>query len=249
MTDNDLINTSKVSGTSEMGGQQFRGSATAQDLRSINKILDFLKGYNHDKVIDLGCGYGDFTAHVARYLSIKNVYGVDIDNERLAQARAQGISTNNLDLDKDTLPFTDGYFDLVTSFGALEHLICFDNFFSESYRILSEKGHIVIAMPNLASYINRIALRFGYQPRDVEISHKALPGTLPFYHYSSDFFGHIHSATLGSIKQLMEYHGFRTIKVNSSSPYQNNWIVKVLDIVFSFSSGFSRRFIILGRKS
>jgi len=101
-------------------------------------------------------------------------------------------------------------------------------------------------MPNLASYINRIALLLGYQPRDVEISHKILPGTLPFYPIG--FFGHIHSATLRAIKQLMKHYGFTIIKVKSSSPYQTNKLVKVIDKVFSFSPSLSRRFVILGEK-
>lgn len=199
-------------------------------------------------MIDLGCGYGDLTSYVARYLNIDNVCGVDIDTERLLQAKTKGINTYKLDLNKDTLPFADGYFDLVTSFGALEHLIYFDNFFSESLRVLGKGGYIIVAMPNLASYINRIALLFGYQPRDVEISQNALPGTLPFYHYRSDFFGHIHSATLRAIKQMLGYYGFTIIKIRSSSPYRNNKLVKVLDKIFSLSPRLSRRFIILGRK-
>ena len=248
MTNNKSVANLSVGYAGELTLQKLRGSATTQDLRSLNGILEPIKSYNLSKMIDLGCSYGDLTSYIARDLNINNVCGIDIDTERLLQAKTRGINTYKLDLNKDTLPFADGYFDLVTSFGALEHLIYFDNFFSECFRVLSDGGYILIAMPNLASYINRIALLFGYQPRDVEITQKALPGTLPYYHYRSDFFGHIHSATLSSMKQLMKHYGFRAIKVNPSSPYQNNKLVKVLDKIFSLSPRLSRRFIILGRK-
>ena len=247
MTDNDPVDTSNVSGAGEMGGQQFRGSATAQDLRSINKILDVIKSYNHHKMIDPGCGYGGLTRYVANYLKISDIHGIDIDGSRLAQAKLKGIKTHNLDLNKTQLPFTDESFHLVTSFGALEHLIYFDNFFSESFRVLGKGGHIIVAMPNLGSYINRVALLFGFQPRDIEISHKILPGTLPFY--TKGFFGHIHSATLHAIKQMMEHYGFTIIKVRCSSPYQTNKLIKVMDKIFSFWPSLSRRFIIIGKKS
>lgn len=224
----------------------FAVSATAHDLPSLDAILKLIKNSEPSKMIDLGCGYGGLTTYVARYLNVDNVYGIDIDRERLDKAQSKGINTYEIDLNKDALPFANGYFDLVVSFGALEHLMYFDNFFSESLRILSFGGHIVLAMPNLASYINRIALLLGYQPRDVEVSQEFFQGTLPFY--PSGFLGHVHSATLRTIKQMMEYYGFHVIKVKPSSPYQANKLVKVMDKIFSHSPGLSRRFIILGRK-
>jgi len=126
---------------SELTPDDLAASATAQDLENLNGILQMIKDAGVSKMIDLGCGYGGLTTYVARYLNIDidNVYGVDIDRERLLQAQSKGIHTYELDLNKDALPFT-GNFDLVISFGALEHLVYFDNFFSESVRILSAGG-------------------------------------------------------------------------------------------------------------
>jgi len=232
--------------STELTREDFATSATSQDLKNLNKVLDLLKDAGISKMIDIGCAYGGLTRYVAQYLDVNDVYGVDVDEERLQQARSRGIRTYELDMNSASLSIQDGYFDLVTCFGVLEHLVYFDNFFSESYRVLNKGGAIILAMPNLASYINRMALFFGYQPRDVEISRKTLPGTLPFY--PKGFFGHIHSATLRAIKQIMEYYGFTIVTVKPSSPYQVNTLVKLVDKVFSLSPSLSRRFIILGRK-
>ena len=40
MADNELINISNISGANKMGVQQVGGNATAEDLRSINKIYE-----------------------------------------------------------------------------------------------------------------------------------------------------------------------------------------------------------------
>jgi ubiquinone/menaquinone biosynthesis C-methylase UbiE len=220
--------------------------ATASDLPSLNRVLKQIENTKAKTMIDLGCGYGGLTTYVAKYLNIDNVYGVDLDDERLSYARSRCVKTYKLDLNRDRLPFPDGFFDLVVSFGALEHLVYFDNFFSESFRVLTKDGHIIIAMPNLGSYVNRIALLLGYQPRDVEISFKFPPGILPFH--ARGFVGHIHSATLGAVKQMLKHYGFNITKVGSLSPYHSNKLVRAADKTFSLSPSLSRRFIILSKK-
>jgi SAM-dependent methyltransferase len=234
-------------GASEITPKDLRVSATAHDIQSLNEILKGIGLPRVYRMLDLGCGYGGLTKYVANNLKIPDVYGVDIDDGRLEQAKLKGIHTYNLDLNNARLPFPDGFFGLVTSFGALEHLAYFDNQLKESFRVLAKGGYLIVAMPNLASYINRIALLFGYQPRDVEISRKLSPGVLPFY--PRGFLGHIHSATLLAVKQILNHYGFQVTKVKSSSPYQRNKLLKVVDKVFLPWPSLSRRFIILAKKN
>jgi len=200
-------------------------------------------------LIDFGCGYGGMTKYIASYLNISDIHGIDMDEDRLKQAKTRGINTYKLDLNSDRLPFPDRSFDLVVSFGVLEHIVYFDNFFSEGYRILANGGYVILAVPNLGSYVNRLALFLGYQPRDVEISLKVSPGIFPMYpKYSHGFLGHVHSATFRATKEMLEHYGFRLIKVAPSSPYQVNKLVKVVDKAFSLWPSLSRRFIVLGIK-
>ena len=231
---------------SEISATDLAVSATAQDIPSLNGILKRIKLPRAHRMLDLGCGYGGLTRYVANYLKISEIHGIDIDDACLEQAKLKGIHTYNLDLNSARLPFPDGFFDLVISFGVLEHLVFFDNQLRESFRVLAKGGYLIVAMPNLASYVNRIALLFGYQPRDIEISRELSPGVLPFH--DRGFLGHIHSATLVALKQMLKYYGFHIIKVKPSSPYQVNKLVKVLDKIFSPFPSLSRRFIILAKK-
>jgi len=235
---------------SSLTGQDFRVSATVTDLRNLDKVLDLIKSIGIRKMVDFGCGYGGLTRYIADYLNVdlKDVYGVDVIEERLAEAKLKGINVYKSDLNSDRLPLASNTFDLVTSFGALEHLTYFDNFLVESYRLLSHNGHIILAMPNLGSYVNRICLLFGYQPRDVEISSQVSAGIDPFH--KKGFLGHVHSATLRAIKELLDYYKFDVVKITSSSPYpeQNRILKSLIDGILSLSPSLSRRFIVLAKK-
>jgi len=233
--------------------EDLRISATLGDLPSLLNILEFLKSharkYNNNltRLLDCGCGYGGLTTFVANYLGIREVYGIDIDEKRLLVARSKGVKTWKVDLNFEKIPVPDEFFDIVTSFGVLEHLVYFDNFFIESLRILRKGGYLLIAMPNLGSYINRIALLGGFQPRDIEISRRtSAQGFLPVYNGS--WIGHIHSATLRAIKQITSSYGFTIIKIKGSSPYGKGKLIRILDKIFSVSPSLSRRYIILSQK-
>jgi len=185
---------------------------------------------------DIGCGYGGLTKVVSEYLQAQEVYGIDIDEERLQVVSQRGIKVFRVDIEYEKLPFPDEYFDLVTSFGVLEHLKHFDNFFTESYRVLRKGGFLIISMPNLGSWINRIALLLGFQPRDVEVSCRVRnQGFLPIY--SEGYIGHVHSATLRAMRKILEFYNFQVVKVQGSSPYMETKrlgiLLKMLDKIFS----------------
>lgn len=231
------------------------------DIKNLLKVLELIRGKSLHNMVDLGCGLGVLTKCIGKYLGIKEVLGIEINETKLSYAKSIGINTLKLDLNADTFPFEDGSYDLVTSFGAIEHLIFYDNLVSESYRILRKNGYMILVMPNLASYINRVGLLFGYQPRSVEVSNRYSPGCLRFLKYGYDkrvlgyyhvHDAHIHSATLKAMKELVTEYGFNVIKVRPISPIwehqKQNTILKIADKLFSMWPGWSRRFIMLLEK-
>jgi hypothetical protein len=89
----------------------------------------------------------------------------------------------------------------------MDTLVSFDDLVREMHRVLRPGGYLLVTLPNLASWHNRIALLLGFQPRDVEISSEILPGVVPGYADESPA-GHIHVPTLRAFLDLMRYHGF-----------------------------------------
>ncbi len=62
------------------------------DPDAVVKALGVKRGM---EVIDLGCGYGYFTAAIARQIDPGHVIGIDLDPEMLEQARAACKATTN----------------------------------------------------------------------------------------------------------------------------------------------------------
>jgi len=119
------------------------------------------------KVVDLGCGNGEFTLRAKEKIGCNEIIGVDADEERLNEAEKKGIIVVNHDLN-DTLPFRDNSFDVIICNQVIEHLYYPVKFMREVYRILKPKGYAVISTENLASWDNIFALLLGYTPFSME---------------------------------------------------------------------------------
>lgn len=171
-------------------------------LKKVKKILKQQKG---GKLLDIGCGVGTITTEFKQYNY--ELYGADISEESIKIAQSRGINAVALDIDEQSLPFKENFFDVIFCGEMIEHILDPDHLLDEIYRVLKPGGIAVITTPNLASYFNRIALLFGFQPY--------LTGT-GLKHNTGKFFGdkapcpHLMVFTLKALKQLLELHGFKT---------------------------------------
>lgn len=81
------------------------------------KVSNFATGTGL-KILDVGCGNGWQTQF---FLENNDVYGLDISESNIKQAKSRGINASVYDLEKP-LPFADEYFDVVVCSEVLEHL-------------------------------------------------------------------------------------------------------------------------------
>src|SRR5205809_2540991 len=225
-------------------------SQTTHMLPYLYEALRPLRGQGLRRLLDLGCGFGGLTRLVADRLGIPEAHGVDLDAVALEEARGKGVVTQQLDMRHGTLPFPDSSFDLVTSFGVLDYLPDFDPMLREIYRVLRPGGYVLISLPNLAGWQNRLFLLFGYQLRDVEVSRERVVGVHRWYASDSHPVGHIHTVTVGAFRELMEHHGFHTVRVTRGVPggRPRSKLVGLMDALLSLRVTLSRRFFYLGRR-
>jgi ubiquinone/menaquinone biosynthesis C-methylase UbiE len=99
------------------------------------------------RVLDVGCGDGDFVAHLKP--RGWEVHGVEFSDAGCRLARSKGVQTYQGELADAKFP--DGHFDVVTIWHVMEHLPDPLAEVREVNRILRDDGLLVIEVPNIAS--------------------------------------------------------------------------------------------------
>ena len=218
------------------------------------KVLEILSKLKAERLLDIGCGDGNFTMLMARSCGAKEVYGVDISEKGIEMAKRNGVKALRVDVDEENLPFNDNYFDVVTALEVIEHLFDPDHFLEEVYRVLKPNGIFILSTPNLAAIHNRIALLFGYQPFPMGVSARMNIGRI--YEPDSEHaqsLDHDRVFTLRSLKELLKIHKFKILEVKGSCamlPENMRFrrLFKAVDKIFTVFPSLSYRVVILCQK-
>lgn len=96
------------------------------------------------KILDVGCGIGTYV-HKLRQFS-DQVYGIDIESERIAEGGR--LLPNLMVAAAERPPFVSGSFDVILLHEVLEHVEDDRQVVAEAYRLLAPGGRMVIFAPN-----------------------------------------------------------------------------------------------------
>lgn len=117
------------------------------------------------KVLDVGCGLGGDLINIKNKSKKNlNLFGIEVYSEYTKTSREKGINVEMINIEKDKFPFEDSYFDLIIINQVLEHTKEIFFIISELNRVLKKDGHLIVGVPNLAAFHNRILLSIGKQP-------------------------------------------------------------------------------------
>lgn len=112
-------------------------------LQSKYKLIIQYK--NNPKVLDFGCGTGDFV----KFLNSKNINGVGVE----PNFQAREIAKNKkIQIFENLNELKDFKFDVITLWHVLEHIPDYQNQIIELKKLLNPNGIIIIAVPNFNSY-------------------------------------------------------------------------------------------------
>ena len=215
-------------------------------LTSID-LLNSVMVFKDARIVELGCGDGSLLVEVANALGIRDFYGVDIDEVALKKAVGRGVKVFKADLNSDPLPFKDGFFDAVLMEEVIEHLVNPDNAIREAFRVLKAGGLLLLSTPNLAWWLNRLALLLGYQPYWSECSTVYNVGKFK-RNQGQPLSGHLRLYTYKALKQLLELHGFKVIASKGVTYNNLPSVFKHLDSLISKMPSLAQIVMILAQK-
>lgn len=116
------------------------------------KLLKQLPLHRFDRVLDLGCGQGEYTFMLAEALPQVKVTALDIEPERIRRIRQIGETSGikNLATYVGALgshQAGEGY-DLIFSIDVFEHIAEEDMPFEDAFACLREGGYLLVKMPS-----------------------------------------------------------------------------------------------------
>ncbi|AKG05391.1 MULTISPECIES: class I SAM-dependent methyltransferase [Salimicrobium] len=113
----------------------------------------FALRYMYGRVLDLSCGAGYGTHMIAkgRKRKVREVIGVDINEEIIRYARGRYYHPNSsfhvYNATGETLPDELGTFDCIVSFETLEHIAEEEKLLRNYYRLLKPGGTLLVSTP------------------------------------------------------------------------------------------------------
>ena len=113
-----------------------------------NKYKIACDSYNNPKILDFGCGVGDFL-HYAQ-LQGCDITGCDMSDD--ARKFASEKLGKTIVKPEEIFALPDSTFDIITMWHVLEHIDNLKYQTEQLHRLLKDNGRLVIAVPNFMSY-------------------------------------------------------------------------------------------------
>jgi SAM-dependent methyltransferase len=132
----------------------------------INHFLKKCVPFN--SVLDIGAGKGTDLL-LAKNLNEKaQLYALECYEPNIKLLRKNQINVFNINIEQEPIPLPNESIDVILTNQFLEHTKEIFWIFHEISRILTPSGKLIIGVPNLASFHNRILLGLGLQPTSLK---------------------------------------------------------------------------------
>lgn len=112
----------------------------------LNEIAPYYNREGDIKILDVGCGTGEFISALSKNLSHAEVHGMDIsfDMIRIAKSKLQNGKIKYKVGDVEHLPYNNNTFDVVTCSHSFHHYPDKKKAVSEMHRVLKPDGRLMV---------------------------------------------------------------------------------------------------------
>ena len=146
------------------------------------------------RILDVGCGIGMYIRKFKEFSD--DVYGVDVDPERVEKARL--TAANVMVAPAEKLPFPDNFFDVVFLHEVIEHVDDDRQAISEAIRVLAPGGRAIVFAPNRLYF---------FETHGIYVGKRYIFKLIPLVNYLPDplrnkFCPHVRAYTKGDIERL-----------------------------------------------
>lgn len=146
------------------------------------------------RLLDIGCWGGDSAQQIGVQNRYRFVVGLDLPFASGIQTRKKGFQAILANLNHGGLPFKKEVFEGVLCLAILAQVFDPIQLVSEIHRVLAPGGELVISVPNVASFSNRLRILLGRVP---------VTSLDPGWNG-----GQLHSFTLFDVTRLLKTNGF-----------------------------------------
>lgn len=105
---------------------------------------------NGSKVLDIGCGYGSFIAHLAKEKNC-DCTGLEFNDKAIETGKSKGLNIHKISIEEYANTHENEY-DNVCFFQVLEHIWDIDGFMKAAIKCLKPGGKLFICVPNNNPY-------------------------------------------------------------------------------------------------
>jgi len=121
-------------------------------ISSLLNIKDKKKNWKDLKILDVGCGYGDFPQYLHEQDSSWKIWGIDISKGMIDEAKkSTDQSIKYAVADTQKLPFKDRSFDVLVAKHMVYHIDDIRKGLNEMHRVLKDDGILIITLNSLAN--------------------------------------------------------------------------------------------------
>lgn len=168
----------------------------------LERILDDLPDRD-STVLEIGCGAGRHTRAIKHYRPRCRVYGCDLSERAIEEARQAGQDVEYRVGDALDLPYPEEFFDTVAILDVLEHVDDPLAALSEVWRVLKPGGRLLAYVPleGNPGTLYRLLRR---------------SRTLPILRWKRDLVGHVQQFAEADVLSLLAVNGFQVVRSSYS---------------------------------